>query len=732
MFSRVGLTVSGSSPVLTSPSTIVSIVTFCVLTHLTQSLLLVLHLLDPLHHPILWLEIWTTPQGMLLTPLSPTARPVANPFSSLRRPRSNQQPNDELQCHSTWGICYSFRDNGRCRFGNRCKFSHALSQGTDVPRRAPQQDGPIVRHGEDKLRTWRRLLNHTHSLGRSHSDVGRFFELALDLMDGDLGASQETITKLATDPGLQFVKNITDQNILNAVDTRSKINLWQSQVAPLFRLVTHPRAVDSNVLEQQVALIHRFILGGNASRAARLFGFVVDLAQAWPESTGGGDSLMNVLELSLALLFRLVDCNTTNIVNDIFHQLVEQFDVLLAVSSQASDNFSKLQAMKYIDYLHRRLGVGKAISDAKAPQAALVLPEEFVLLQDLPGHLSRDGPRHDNDHADISKIRIMPTYQEITAPRSEYLPTIDSSQWHLKGISGRVDREFRLLREDTVGQLRDAVGDMLERLRNPGHQGHRLPRNNVRTSTYDDATIQDLKLNKDRGLELTLRCRQADPARKLGDRERRLWWDQCKRLQPGALACVLDVAGMIQFLVVADSTLRSEQGIPKIRPPGPADAKDDGNGRRKLTLSSDKDYLYVNMHLVSNSRADFDRVLKWAREIGHAPNRRLVEFPGILLPSFQYTLEALQELSRKPDLPFTDLIAPDGQSPTEGLVVPPPLFARAPGFSYDLQCLAIDGRAFPVGLDTVPTAKEVSSRTGLDLTQSEALIYTLFRELSLM
>lgn len=655
---------------------------------------------------------------------------IANPFFSWRRSKPNHHSNDEPQRHDTRSICHFFRDKGCCRFGTRCKFSHDLSHGTDVSKRAPQQDDPSVRQSEDKLRTWQRLLNRNHAIGVKHSDVGRFFELALDLMDGDLGASQETIRKLATDPGLQFVKDITDRNILNVVDTRSKINLWQSQVAPLFRLVTHPRAVDSNVLEQQVTLIHGFILGGNASRAARLFGFVVDLAQAWPESTGEGDSLMNVLELSLAVLFRLVDCNTTNIVNDIFHQLVEQFDVLLAISSQADDNFSKLQAMKYIDYLHRRLGVGKAISDAKAPQAAVLHPEEFVLLQDLPGHLSRDGPRHDNDHADISKIKIMPTYQEITAPRSEYLPTIDSSQWHLKGISGRVDREFRLLREDTVGQLRDAVGDMLERLRNPGPQGHRLPRNSVRTSTYDDATIQDLKLNKDRGLELTLRCRQADPVRKLDDRERRLWWNQCKRLQPGALACVLDVAGMIQFLVVADSTVRSEQGIPRVRPPGPADSQDDSP--EKFTLSSDKDYLYVNMHLVSNSRADLDRVLKWARKIGHAPNRRLVEFPGVLLPSFQYTLEALQELSRKPDLPFTDLIAPDGPSVAEALVVPPPLFARAPDFSFDLQCLAIDGKAFPVGLDTIPTTKELSYRTGLDLTQSEALINTLFREFSLM
>lgn len=602
----------------------------------------------------------------------------------------------------------------------------------NAPARAPQQDEAVVRQSEDKLRSWKRLLNRTHHPRALQADVGQFFKLALELMDGDLGASQETVRKLATDAGLEFVKDVADRNIPEAIGSQAKINLWQSQIGPLFRLVTHPRAIDSNVLEQEVMNIHAFILGVNASRAARLFDFVVDLAQAWPEGAQGHDTLMTVIELSLAVLFRLVDCNTSNIVNDTFHRIVEQFDVLLVSSSQPVDNFSKLQATKYLDYLHRRLGVGKNITDVKAHRAAVVHPEEFVMVQDLPGHLSRDGPRHDNDHADISKIRIMPTYQEITAARNEYLPTTDSSQWHLQGIRGRVDREFRLLREDTVGQLRDAVSDMLERLRNPGCQGHRLSQNSARTTTYDGAMIKELKLNKDKGLELTVRCDQPDMARRMGNKERRMWWEQCKRLQPGALACVLDAAGMILFLVVADATLRSEQGATKNGPADANEAEVNGQGPKKLTLSSDRDYLYVNMHLVGKSRADVGRTLTWFREIGNFPNRRLVEFPGVLLPSFQYTLEALQELSRKPDLPFTDLIALAGPSPADGVVVSPPLFSRAPGFSFDLQCLTVDGRALPVSLDRTPAVEEVSSRTGLDPTQSYALLSTLSRELSLM
>lgn len=624
-----------------------------------------------------------------------------------------------------------FRDKGRCRFGNRCNFSHDLSPDSNSPAIAPPQVDPAVRQGEDRLRTWLRLLNRTHLPAGCHPDTGRFFELALELMDGDLGASQETIRKLATDPGLEFIKDV-ERRILEAVDSQTKINLWQSQVRPLFNLATHPRVVDSNVLEQEVANIHGFILGVNASRAARLFGFVLDIAQAWPERAQGDEALTTVLESSLAVLFRLVDCNTTNIVNEIFHHLVEKFDALLALPSHPVDSVSKMQANKYLDYLHRRLGIGRNMTEAKDHQAAVVHPEEFVLIQDLPGNLSRDGPRHNNDHADISNIKIMPTYQEITSTRNEYLPTVNSSQWHLQGIRGRVDREFRLLREDTVGQLRDAVGDVLARLRNPDRRENRVSQNSARTSTYEDATVQEVKLNKDKGLEMTIRCRQPDLARRMGEKERRRWWDECKRLQPGGLACVLDGAGMILFLVVADSTLRSEQVVAKNGRADPTGAEGDDQGRKKLTLSSDKDYLYINMHLVSNSSEDVGRVMRWYREVGTFPNRRLVEFPGVLLPSFQYTLEALQELSRKPDLPFTDLIAPDSPSRKERVIVSPPLFARGRGFTFDMKCLAVDGKAFSVDLDGIPTAEAVSSRTGLDTTQSEALLNTLSREVSLM
>lgn len=63
----------------------------------------------------------------------------------------------------------------------------------------------------------------------------------------------------------------------------------------------------------------------------------------------------------------------------------------------------------------------------------------------------------------------------------------------------------------------------------------------------------------------------------------------------------------------------------------------------------------------------------------------LVEFPGVLLPSFQPTLQALQKMSKKLSLPFADIVAPDSQTSTA--VIKPPANATKRGFSFNLDVL---------------------------------------------
>lgn len=472
--------------------------------------------------------------------------------------------------------------------------------------------------------------------------------------------------------------------------------------------------------------IYSFLVGINASRVNRLFTYVIDVIEALPRVGSTLSPVMTILELSLSVLSKSVNCSTTILLNEEFHHIVECFADLVNGTTQSDDDYPRFQAVKFLDYLQRRLSIGKNIETFEPAQTATPKREEFVLRRDLPGRMSADGPRHDNDHADIAEIQIMPTYQEIKATRSEYLPTTDPSTWHLPGIRGRLDREFRLLREDTIGQLRDAIHDILGPFRDHS-------KNSARISAYEDAEVTDVAIDRHNGLELEVQCRQPYMIFNMSEQDRRTWWDQSKRLQVGALVCVLDTAGTVQFCTVAESTMRTEKDDKAKK------RKDDGEeldktGKEPRTLSFSRDFLCVRLHLVDHSPAELDRTLRWCKSIGPCPIKRLVEFPGVLLASFRHTLEALQKLSENPDLPFSDLIAPETcTSRTGPCAVSPPLFARVPGFEYDLSCLMKNGtKEFSATLDRVPTADEVMAKTSLDLTQSQALLKTLSRELSLI
>ena len=63
----------------------------------------------------------------------------------------------------------------------------------------------------------------------------------------------------------------------------------------------------------------------------------------------------------------------------------------------------------------------------------------------------------------------------------------------------------------------------------------------------------------------------------------------------------------------------------------------------------------------------------------HSAKLSLVEFPGVLLPAFLPTLRALQQMSNSLDVPFADMLAPEG-SDGELVDVPPPRYAMRRGF----------------------------------------------------
>ena len=70
-----------------------------------------------------------------------------------------------------------------------------------------------------------------------------------------------------------------------------------------------------------------------------------------------------------------------------------------------------------------------------------------------PGHLRPDGPRHDNDHANILEISVEPSQAELVCMLAPYIPAnVPAAPHHLRSDSMErlLDIQFRLLREELL------------------------------------------------------------------------------------------------------------------------------------------------------------------------------------------------------------------------------------------------------------------------------------------
>ncbi|KAI1439194.1 hypothetical protein GGR50DRAFT_7191 [Xylaria sp. CBS 124048] len=634
-------------------------------------------------------------------------------------------------------FCKNFRRDGKCKFGSRCKFSHDLENPTSqavttgstrlAPRYASRANPNRLE--EDDLREWKRLLRQApRSPDRATCD--RFFKLAVNMLGGDPGGLQEAVKLLADEDGLAYIRLLVEQHIPTAFTSASKQDIWTKQLKPLFTVVTHPRVADSAVLEQSVATIYSFMQGIGSRRMQIIFAFAVDVtnsaAIASDSTTTGSDaSKLAIVEICLAVLSKMIDCNTSNIIDGSFKTIVRQLSLILKDFNNASDEYLILQSQKWIKYINLRLGVGDDLPASRAQAQRIGSRAEFTLPKNLPGHLSASGPRHDNDHADITRIKILPTRAEIVSSRAEYLPSNDPSSFHRPGIIGRLDREFRLLREDTIGQLRDVIRGMLEEIQSR-KQPQRHGRQGLRANTYTDAELIDASFERVHGLDLLVRFRQ--PVMNTTRLRRREWWEQSNRLRPGALVCLISYDGSVLFCVVSESTMATGKDSRGNELP---DAIDDVSDKTP-SLADNREFAYVHLNLAEFRQDTLEQALNWYRNVGPRHQQCLAEFPGILLASFKHTLEALQKMSKSPSIPFVDLIAPETHH--GGVAhIPPPQYATKPGFFFDLSCLSKDGMALRFSPDTKHLDPQVlAKRSTLDKTQSSAVLDGLSRCLALI
>ncbi|MCJ1413701.1 hypothetical protein MMC32_000025 [Xylographa parallela] len=495
------------------------------------------------------------------------------------------------------------------------------------------------------------------------------------------------------------------------------ISIFKDRTLPFYRIISHPDVLSSLILESPVDTIYTFLFGPSGRRGLRVFRSTATALSGMVLGHSSSDEEVSSIAISssLAVLDRLIEINQSAQVIEGFTAIVE------TISACIPDEFMVPNAQQSLTRIKRRLNSGSSLSLASiqsTPQN--VQSVAFELSQDLPGNLSNNGARHNNDHASIADIQILPTAQEIASSRQEYLPLIDSAQHHLSGLAGLLDRQFRLLREDTVGQLREAVREEITRLERDNrnvseHQGQQ----GVRKIIYHNVRFSRMCANRRKGLQVVAEFDQPLQVKNKSMKQREDWWKGSKLLQVDSLVCFVSANGKIIFLSVCDPILPVH---------GRNDSNTDDKGRSDDTPSLFKQANRASVLLGLAEYKTEDVVWISTHTASSKTRQSLVEFPGVLLPSFEPTLQALQVMSRKLNLPFAEIVAPD--SPTSAAVTKPPAYATKRGFSFNLDFLAGVPLTLKPGQSFDFT--KLDGRSTLDEAQQFAVIQALSTGLALI
>lgn len=630
---------------------------------------------------------------------------------------------------------------GRCHKGDACTFSHDItatppSLQDGATRGSAQVAAAHASSGTEAVfKQWRYRIPAKASTARPLGGaLADFFQQALVLVGGEPGLMQEVITLLAAEGGMIRVAELLDQQFASFND-RQLDRIFNGQLLPFFKTIAHKNVCASVILESHIMTIYNYVFGVGGRRTVSLFTAVTrhlstrTIAVGEDDSTDGEEdnSGMIAFETSLAVLSKVMEVNSTAQVTDGLRPLVETLAALL-VPADGVVPFATRASVRHLHSIEQRVGLGRTIPEARARVGKGTAEKAtFVIEREMPGDLSEEGPRHDNDSVDIRNISILPTLQEIQSSRTEYLPLADPKEWHIGGLEGLLDRHFRLLREDTVGQLRDAAKSELERLQNPTkntnddrkHQG-------VRTYVYEDVQFADIGFDSFKGLEFALAFKQPPELRNKTATQRRDWWEWSKRFGFEALVCLLSSEGSAIFFVVSDQRESPKPKHEEVQLDEPKAAL-----QEKYNLWTDPNIAFVVARLIDINNGDVRNILSQMIQSARYGQMSLVEFSGVLLPAFQPTLQALQQMSTTLDLPFADIIS-SGSTQDWEQDLPAPGYISRRNFTFDLSSITKDNKALHMAPGQPFDLEALKANTTLDHAQADALVTSLSRSVALI
>ena len=613
---------------------------------------------------------------------------------------------------------------GQCRKGNRCTFKHEKEHSE------PPALDEEAEENQSVFRQWTFMIPREGAPSEIHQisrNVPQFFKLGLKIVNNsDSGSHQGVVTKLATANGLKFVVALVSHIDGELSDTEI-MRAFRDAFQPFCQTLLLPGIASSLVLEQPLATIYNVLYGVMGRRAKIVFNFaakVVALMFTADEDTMETGRFRSLNDI-LGVLEGVLENNQTAQAQDSLQALVETISASLSLQELSGD------IARILDKIRLRIGLGAAILRLTQQVSSSRPVPTFHLAQDFPGTRSEEGPRHDNDHEYIEDIQVLPTAQEISSDRIEYLPLHDPSRNHLRGAKGLLDRHFRLLREETIGSLRDGVRQELDSLHGITKSAGAAREHRERTNIYQNVQFLRMEMDDRYGLCLIIDFDQPNALQTFTVSQKRDWWSNSKRLQPSTLVCLAQESGNAIFFQIGDPNLIGASEAKNTKSGNDIRKANDLELRRASAprLHNEGRRSTIVLQPIHDSLKDLTCMIEQLTMGTESDKQSLVEFPNAPLPTFKPSLEALQKMSRKQTLPFAQILAPDTLNLQPS--IPVPLYAQRRDFAFDLSGVT-NGAPMEFAPGSDFDRRTFADATSLDEGQREALIHTLESSVALI
>ncbi|GJJ08048.1 hypothetical protein Clacol_002255 [Clathrus columnatus] len=456
----------------------------------------------------------------------------------------------------------------------------------------------------------------------------------------------------------------------------------------------------------------------NQTKLVPLVNSIVDWFDVWAQHVSGINPVFkdNIINTTPSVRRHLLD------------RIREDIDRLSTIIQRETENDVKLK---------KPLVPQTSMTAAQRRQANIL---QFAQTYDPPGTLRPGGKRHDNDHVEISNIRVAPTQEELLCVLPPYLPFFrPEAPHHLQenSMQRHLDIQFRLLREEFISPIRSSIRAIHEDLtkiweQHGGGDGKGTDPTKLetvlakrggpyKTTGFDSlfffvyTNVEFAPVNAERR-ELTVGLILDSPPGSARDPEpnkRQTYWKNSRRLGGSLVALVIVSRNKLEVYLGAIASSSDDV----------AESSKDSPDRIQIRVSFFDPIIEL-------------RALKREKICKGKNSYAFLIDNSVVFEASRPFLERLQTVEPT-EIPFARYIGHTSSS-LNNTQVHPPMYTKSPQFKYKIGSLFDKGRR-PIDTLDIRNPREVEEArqhlirgSCLDPSQVEAMISSLTREVSLI